>query len=146
MTNNAPDFQDNIAPRCVLIVEDDSTDMMLITQRLKNIWPTTKILTASSLEDSYIISQTQKQPIDMVFLDLNLPDGFGASTVQEYRHRNSGVRVVIVVTGLDNPSLTAQAKNYGATAVINKLRIMDDDFSDMLMHATYNIPAVSWAT
>ncbi len=134
-------LQNDYAPRAVLIVEDSEVDLLLITRQLKKFWPMAKIITATTLALSF--EHCQKTNFDLVLLDLNLPDSHGAATVQDFRKFNLGARVV-VVTGMDTESISREIKEYGASAILNKSAIMQDNFLNLLMEDVFHIPSISW--
>lgn len=137
-----PDLlQNDFAPRAVLVVEDSAVDLLLITNQLKKFWPTAKIITATTLAIAF--EHCQKINFDLVLLDLNLPDSNGAATVQDFRKFNLGARVV-VVTGLDTKSVIKEAKEFGASAVLSKSSILQDNFLELLMENVFHIPSISW--
>lgn len=63
--------------------------------------------------------------VDLVTVDLNLPDGSGLSLVQ--RLVRSGIRRVVVVSGHVSPSIEADALEAGALACLRK----DADYAVM---------------
>lgn len=115
----------------VMIVEDDESDLFLLTRMLRKIYPDVQVMAASCVQDAY--SVYMKSPLDLILLDLNLPDGYGPSTVREVRRFNRVVPIV-VVTGLGTHLTILEALKNGANDVLLKAKITDGDFSDTLRH------------
>lgn len=96
---------------------------------------------SSTIEESFACCQ--KNHFDLVLLDLNLPDSWGAETVREFRKFNLGAPVV-VVTGMELDEVHQEAKKFGAAAVVSKLKLLSDDFAETLMEDVFHIPKVVW--
>jgi DNA-binding NarL/FixJ family response regulator len=58
--------------------------------------------------------------VDVVILDLGLPDGSGADLIPELRVSNPNARAVVLSATYD-PAMATKAIEYGATAVLDKL-------------------------
>ena len=63
--------------------------------------------------------QLQAEHVDVVILDLDLPDGNGADLIREFYDRNPNA-VVLVLTGSGDPQDIARAVDYGASHVLHK--------------------------
>jgi diguanylate cyclase (GGDEF)-like protein/PAS domain S-box-containing protein len=98
--------------RTVLLVEDNPGDARLLREMFNEQGPADTQLThvASMAEaEQYLAAQ----PVDIVLLDLGLPDARGLETVR--RARTAAPHVTLVVlTGLDDELLAAQSLQEGA--------------------------------
>lgn len=122
-------FKDTENSHNILIVEDETPDQVLLKKRLEEIWPNSKTLAVKSLQEAYDVYK--KNNFDLVLLDLNLPDGYGPSTVQEVRKFNKSVPV-IVITGLGTNLTVDETLKLGANNVVLKSQIMNEDFANIL--------------
>lgn len=122
-------FKDRDRDYNVMIVEDDEADLFLLTRLLRRSFPDSQITAASSVQDAY--SVYMQKPIDLILLDLNLPDGYGPSTVREVRRFNRFIPI-IVVTGLDTSLTILEALKNGANDVLLKAKMTDDEFASSL--------------
>ncbi len=113
----------------ILVVEDDGDDVLALRRQISKSWPNIQIVHVDSLSDAY--SQYMKGDFDLVFLDLNLPDGYGALTVSEMRKFNRATPI-IAMTGHLNNQVFDEAVKGGAVHVISKSQINSDDFLDIL--------------
>jgi diguanylate cyclase (GGDEF)-like protein/PAS domain S-box-containing protein len=100
------------AIREILLVEDNAGDARLLREMVNDQGPHTTELThvASISEAEKHLSQRE---VDIILLDLRLPDGHGLGALR--RARAAAPRVpLVVLTGLDDESLAAQALQEGA--------------------------------
>jgi DNA-binding NarL/FixJ family response regulator len=58
-------------------------------------------------------------PLDVILLDLNLPDGKGWELIAEMRGANLGVGIIVLSASFDGANL-ARADEAGADAVLDK--------------------------
>jgi signal transduction histidine kinase len=112
----------------ILLVEDSASDahllrriflhadqeqwQMLHVERLSEAIDASRENSASTLDNSQIVSQKQRR-FDLVLLDLSLPDSIGLDTLKEFRAAVPDIPVV-VLTGLDDEDLALQALAEGA--------------------------------
>ncbi len=130
MTNDPQiSFDENSGTKSILIVEDDNKDTILIVRQVRELFPDAKIIPTKSLSEAY---QTyRQQTINLVLLDLNLPDGYGPTTVSEMRRFN--VRTpIIVLTTLGNDITVKEAMKNGANRFFLKTNILTEDFKSTL--------------
>ncbi len=119
----------NTAQHNILVVENDDADLLLLKKQLDRIWPKSKVLAVESLQEAYKAYRDNK--VDLVLLDLNLPDGHGPATVGEMRKINRSVPI-IVVTGLKTDVAVSEALKLGANNVVLKSQISHPDFVNVL--------------
>jgi CheY-like chemotaxis protein len=126
-------FEKNTNCQSVLIVEDNPADLLLLKKQLEKIWPNSKIMAVKSVREAY--ATYKKNDLDLVLLDLNLPDGYGPNTVQDIRTFNKSVPIV-VITGFGTDLTISEALKLGANHVALKSQNMDKDFSKILKKLT----------
>lgn len=99
-------------------VEDDSAQAELLQENLAKVsWIRVESSHAASLAE--LFEALQRGPVDVVLLDLNLPDSHGLDTVHRTAARVGGAPI-IVLTGQDNPSMTMEAADAGADDFLSK--------------------------
>src|SRR6204780_2713615 len=99
-------------PLQVLLIEDNAGDARLIREMFINerlgSFELTHLLRMSEAE-----IHLAKGAVDIVLLDMGLPDGHGLDTVRRAHAVAPGIPM-IVLTGLDDEGLAAQAMKEGA--------------------------------
>ena len=79
-------------PPRVIVVDDDEDIRDLIVGQLEQ--ERYEVLAAGSLGELQVLLATQA--VDLIVLDLNLPDGDGLSLCRELRAQGSGVQIIMV--------------------------------------------------
>jgi diguanylate cyclase (GGDEF)-like protein/PAS domain S-box-containing protein len=104
--------------RTLLLVEDNAGDARLLREMLDDQGAHNITLThVKSMTDAETYLATN--PVDVILLDLGLPDAQGLEGV--LRARKAAPRVpLVVLTGLDDESLASQALKSGAQAYLVK--------------------------
>ena len=104
-------------PIRVLLVEDNPGDARLIREALKDAeaidsaGPTFQLVRAERLADA--LARVADSDVDVVLLDLSLPDSHGFETFARAQARASGVPIV-VLSGLDDRALAVRSVREGA--------------------------------
>lgn len=119
----------------VLIIEDSEIDAKIIKEKIKTRFPQSNLLTAASLYEGYKVCK--KNNIDLILLDLNLPDGYGAQTVQEIR-RFCKSEPIIVLSDMDAYTQADYTKQLGAIDFISKQAINDSHLFNAIANNTQN--------
>jgi signal transduction histidine kinase len=120
-------------PLQVLLVEDNSGDALLLREMFRKERPGSFQLThVLSLGEALV--RLAKGGIDIVLLDLGLPDGHGLETVRRARAIAPGVPL-IVLTGLDDEVLAAEAMKEGAQDYLIKGEIENRALPRVLRHS-----------
>jgi len=119
------DSKEQKPPLKFLIVEDDATDTMLLSVRIKNLYPGCSIVSSGCVADAY--AALKEHNFSLIFLDLNLPDGYGPLTVEEIRRYNRKTPI-IVITGMGSSITVDQALKLGANNLVLKSSISGEDF------------------
>jgi signal transduction histidine kinase len=96
----------------ILVVEDNQGDVRLLREMLSGETAGDFELTHSLRLDEAEI-HLAKGGVDIILLDMGLPDGHGLDTVRRAHAAAPGVPL-IVLTGLDDEALAAQAMAHGA--------------------------------
>ena len=98
----------------VLLIEDDSHDIALIREFLKNgNTPTTtfELIVSQTLAEG--LQKIEKEKIDIILADLLLPDSQGLETFYQLLQKTLSIPIVIL-TGLDDEHLALEAVQKGA--------------------------------
>ena len=113
-------------PISILVVEDNPGDLFLLEEELHSTdLKIDGVSSAGTLgEAKHILSS---KPIDLVFLDLSLPDSFGLESYVKLQPFTSKVAVVLL-TGLNDTKLAMQALVMGAQDYLIK-----GDFDEKLL-------------
>jgi signal transduction histidine kinase len=117
----------------VLLVEDNAGDARLLREMFSKEEPGNFQLT-HLLRMSEAVNHLAKSHVDIVLLDMGLPDGHGLDTVRRAHLAAPGVPV-IVLTGLDDEALAAQAMKEGAQDYLIKGQIENRALPRALRHA-----------
>jgi signal transduction histidine kinase len=117
----------------VLLVEDNSGDALLLREMFKKERPGSFQLThVLSLGEALVL--LAKGGIDIVLLDLGLPDGHGLDTVRR-AHAVAPEIPLIVLTGLEDEVLAAEAMKEGAQDYLIKGQIENRALPRVLRHS-----------
>jgi PAS domain S-box-containing protein len=117
----------------VLVVEDNASDVRLLREMFSKERP-------GSFELKHLLRMGEaeahlaKGGVDIVLLDMGLPDGHGLDTVRRSLAAAPGVPV-IVLTGLDDETLATQAMREGAQDYLIKGQIENRALPRALRHA-----------
>ena len=98
----------------VLVVDDEIGPRESLRMILHPLYD---VYTAADGEEA--LACIQKQDIDLVTLDMNMPGVSGLEVLREIRKRKVEVDVIII-SGYINSQSTQEAKNFGAADVISK--------------------------
>src|SRR6202041_2833164 len=117
----------------VLLVEDNAGDVRLLREMFSKERAESFELT-HLLRMSEAVSHLAKGGVDIVLLDMGLPDGHGLDTVRRAHAAAPGVPM-IVLTGLDDEALAAQAMKEGAQDYLIKGEIENRALPRALRHS-----------
>lgn len=107
-------------PITVLLVEDNPGDANLIRRMLRTIDEHFRVTHVTKLSEA--LEQLEKDGIDVVLLDLGLPDSSGLETLARARAQAPDVPI-IVITGLSERETAVQALSQGAQDFVAKERL-----------------------
>jgi signal transduction histidine kinase len=121
-------------PLQVLLVEDNAGDVRLLREMFSKEKPDSFELT-HLLRLSEAETHLAKGGVDILLLDMGLPDGHGLDTVRR-AHAVAPNVPMIVLTGLDDEALAAEAMKAGAQDYLIKGQIENRALPRALRHAT----------
>src|ERR1700688_303989 len=117
----------------VLLVEDNAGDARLLREMFSTEKPGSFELT-HFLRMSEALTHLAKGGVDIVLLDMGLPDGHGLDTVRRAHAAAPGIPL-IVLTGMDDEALAAEAMKEGAQDYLIKGQIENRALPRALRHA-----------
>ena len=98
------DGVDPQAPLDVLVVDDNSVNLMVAKLQLQKLWPQARIATASSAAQALQLLDTQG--FDVALVDMIMPDMDGMQLTQQIRQRFPAITArmpIIALTANTNP-------------------------------------------
>ncbi len=111
-------------PLTALLIEDNPDDAWLIRRMLaQGGWNRSDLICAKRLSAG--LDRLDEAGVDVVLLDLSLPDSQGLETLTRVQNRAPQVPIV-VLTGLDDEQLAVQAVRAGAQDYLVKDRVNDE--------------------
>ena len=111
------------------MIEDSAADAKIIKQQIRTIYFKAKVIAADSISQAYEFSKGQS--IDLVLLDLNLPDAYGFQTIQEVR-RFCKNAPILIISGMNKQTQEVGAQKLGVIDFIEKNAVMTPDFLSVL--------------
>jgi signal transduction histidine kinase len=108
------------APLSVLLVEDNPGDARLLELLLHEGTLDHELIRAARLEQG--LALLEQRPVDVILLDLSLPDGQGMDTVRRMLG-SAGHAPIVVLTGLDDERVAVEAVQAGAQDYLVKGRV-----------------------
>jgi response regulator of citrate/malate metabolism len=116
----------------VLLVEDDENDIIITKRKIaKSSLVINEIIISRTLKDT--ISIVHEKKIDLIILDLNLPDSQGIATLDSVLAVYSGI--VIVITSIDDELIGVEAIRHGADDYIVKNQLTDRMISQSVYYS-----------
>jgi len=103
--------------RFVLVIEDEENLRQIIQSVLEN--EDYKVITAETAREGIDLYKADKQHIEMVILDFNLPDANGLSVLRELQQENPTVKVLLT-SGFDVDNSIHEALEAGALQFMRK--------------------------
>lgn len=119
----------NTQYRRILLVEDNRTDSILIQYKLESMLPNAQIMVVATIHEAY--KAYKEHDFDLILLDLNLPDTFGANAVSQIK-RFSRDAPIVVLTGYANPVTIDDVMSQGADHVSQKAELMSPEFENTI--------------
>lgn len=117
----------------VLLIEDNPGDARLLQELLWDVNSVQFQLTqADSLSQG--LQSLSEQPLDVILLDLSLPDSQGLETFTELHQRSPAVPIV-VITGLNDETLADRAVQAGAQDYLIKGQVTSDLLARSIRYA-----------
>ena len=101
----------------ILLIEDEPLCARIVTTFLEGIkWASPRVDVAMRLREG--LARLTLEKFDLVIIDLNLPDSTGLATLEAVARACD--RLIIVVTGVDEPGLREKAIARGAFELMHK--------------------------
>jgi sigma-B regulation protein RsbU (phosphoserine phosphatase) len=120
-------------PYTILLVEDSPVERALTAQYLKQGLPEAHVLyTASRLGEA--IARLSTEHVDLVLLDLGLPDSTGVATLTRLHGEVPAVPIV-VLSGIEEREVALQAVREGAHDYVLKGRVTADALARIIRFA-----------
>ncbi len=109
-----------VSPSVFLVVDDQAVNLMVAQGLLKKIWPDCKVHTALSGKEA--LNWLQNNPVDMVLMDMFMPDMDGLQATQYIRRMPSPTHSVKVIglTASSNTNDHAQCLEAGMNDIVFK--------------------------
>ncbi len=116
----------------LLLVEDDENDIIITKRKIvKSNIQINELLITSTLKDTKAL--LEKKPVDVILLDLNLPDSQGLDTLDEVRSIYTGI--IVVLTSIDDELVGIEAIRKGADEYLVKNQISEKLLANSIYHA-----------
>jgi DNA-binding NarL/FixJ family response regulator len=103
----------------ILVVDDHALIREALRGVLQELKPEADVIDASSCREALQLAQTHSPELELVLLDLSLPDGDGFATLRELRDLYPAVAIVVLSAAQDRDSVT-RALDLGALGFIPK--------------------------
>jgi DNA-binding response OmpR family regulator len=116
MTSGIPAHLRPKAPADLLIVEDDP----LAGDALRFLFEAAGYRVRLAANAAAAARACADGPVDLMLLDLTLPDGDGLSVMANIRAAGTMPRVTVALTGHDDAMLAEQCRQAGCVAVVIK--------------------------
>ena len=100
----------------ILAIEDDPGDIELLRRHLRNL-PNLQIELADRLSAG--LKRLSENPVDLVILDLGLPDSQGLETLTRFRSQVADIPVV-VLTGMSDETLGVESSPHGRSRLFGQ--------------------------
>jgi DNA-binding response OmpR family regulator len=102
----------------VLLIEDNSADARFIIEMFKEISkPKYELKNVTNLQDG--LKYLDKHPVDILLLDLSLPDSSGLETFEK-AHKHDPELPIVILSGLDDEEIAVKAVREGAQDYLMK--------------------------
>ena len=117
----------------ILLIEDNPGDIRLIDEILKEVNDFNfKLHFSKELKKGF--EEIEKNEIDVILLDLSLPDSIGINTIIQTRDRVKNLPIV-VLTGINDESIARKAVQAGAQEYLIKGTITGNGLVRAIIHA-----------
>jgi PAS domain S-box-containing protein len=110
-----------------LLVEDNPADVLLLKEALSAVDSAHEVMITHAANLGEALVCVRQQNVDMVLLDLNLPDSSGLESVRRIRESAPHLPIV-VLTGLEDESLGVQAVAEGAQDYLVKGLVQESGY------------------
>jgi len=100
----------------VLVAEDNQ----LVCEAMQVLFGETGHRVSVAGHVAEIVDIAESDPVDLLLLDLGLADGDGFEVLAELRERKVVPRVIVGLTGRDEPDIIARLQQEGCAVVLMK--------------------------
>ncbi|MDB5248059.1 MAG: hybrid sensor histidine kinase/response regulator [Segetibacter sp.] len=105
------------SPLHILVIEDNPGDYLLVNEYLEESFPKATLYHTDTLQKG--IDLIEKERVDVILLDLTLPDGMGINSFHSINSKAPQVPVIIL-TGLGDREIALESLKVGAQDYIVK--------------------------
>lgn len=106
-----------MAPKRILVAEDDQVTLEALAAKLRGAGY--QVVTA--MDAMQAVMAAQRQPLDAVLLDIQMPGGTGLDALKRLRASTKTQLIpVVVISGSDVPDAAARARALGAVEFLPK--------------------------
>ncbi len=119
----------------ILLIEDDEVDALLFQRVLANCTGRYELDVCVTLDSA--IQWILNHQCDVVLLDFSLPDSFGIEGLRKLQSRFADLPVVML-TGLDDPQTSLDARESGAHAYVVKGQFDSVELDETLTSAIHS--------
>lgn len=128
---NSNSFTSYIRKYNILIVDDDSVNVLVLDRMLENAIKNANILTANNAKDALDFIQNKR--IDLVFMDINMPEIDGLEASKRIKAINQNIPIIIQTAYTFDYDLIKEIKNYSEEYLLkpiemNKLQSIIDKY------------------
>jgi len=116
-------------PKRVLLIEDDPIDVKMFMEVSKREKLNIETVTKKSLQEA--IEILSEREFDVIFLDLNLKDGIGPSSVASIK-KEANDTPVVVLTGMGTDVTNEECRKLGANGFMFKSDISEEKIRSVL--------------
>ena len=118
----------------VLLVEDNPGDARLVVEMLRDASDEFDLQQVADLKAA--LAELDRAAVDVVLLDLGLPDSQGLETFERVRRGGGAVdKPIIVISGLDDETVALEAVRAGAQDYLLKGQIEGRGLARVMRHA-----------
>lgn len=117
----------------ILVIEDNPTDLFLLEEMLRSSKaPVRKVLTADRI--SAALDALRENRVNLVLLDLSLPDSFGIESFLKIKDIIQKIPVIIL-TGLTDSEIALEALKHGAQDYLVKGEFKSDALAKSIQYS-----------
>jgi CheY-like chemotaxis protein len=127
---------DDPRARVLLLVEDNPADADLVTEYLDGPDGESEFQVIHATRRADAVRVLREQRVDVILLDLSLPDGQGLSTLQVMREEAGDIPIV-VLTGADDDDLALSCIDAGAQDYLLKFEVRPVSLRRAVGYAIY---------
>ncbi len=117
----------------ILVVEDNTSDRLIITNTIEQLELKTEIVVAESITEG--LSICNEKEFDCIFLDYYFPELTGMDFIKAYTQKR-GKGNIIIVTGQDDVNMAVECMKMGACDYLLKNQITKASISKSLNYVT----------